>query len=839
MQKSNNFNHSNNCQFSIVNCQLNKMFAEVILPLSLSKTFTYRLNDAEAAFLKPGMRVAVPFGKSKMYTALVTEIHDREPQLYEAKNIEQILDEKPIVTQIQIDHWFWIASYYMCAIGDVYRGAMPSALLLESETTISLKTDISLDEQELTDDEFLLFEALQYQSSLKLQDAAAIVNRKHVFPLVRNLMQKGIVAIYEEMLETYTPKLVRYIKLYPDYAEEKALVTLLDTLKNASKQRELLLQYFQITSTDKKPLSVKKLLETSGASQASVKSLVDKGIFEEYHLQHDRVIFQGETSDRELVLSRAQQTAFDAINAEFENKDVCLLHGVTSSGKTEIYIKLIEYYIDEKKNVLYLLPEIALTTQLVSRLQKHFGDKVSVFHSKFSNNERVEVWNRVLEDSLKAQIVIGARSALFLPFQNLGMIIVDEEHEQTFKQQDPAPRYHARDAAIVLANSHNGKVLLGSATPSLETYFNAQSGKFGLTEITERYGNVMMPEIILTDLKDKYFRKRMTGHFSDTLIEEIQLALSLGEQVILFQNRRGYSPVVECMTCGHVPNCQNCDVSLTYHKYKNQLRCHYCGYSMAKPTNCHQCSSIDLTTKGFGTEQIQQELESIFPSAKTGRMDQDTTRGKFGFEKIIDSFKNREIDILVGTQMLAKGLDFDNVSLVGIMNADNMLYYPDFRAFERSYQMMAQVSGRSGRSAKRGKVIIQTYNPNHNIIQQVTHNDYIGMYKEQLYDRHIYKYPPYFRLVKLTLKHRDYEKLKAGSFWLYEMMRQHLDMPVLGPEEPAISRIRNEYIRTIMVKIPQNLPLGSTKKTIQRILNSFETVAQYRAIKVVLNVDFY
>jgi primosomal protein N' (replication factor Y) len=421
----------------------------------------------------------------------------------------------------------------------------------------------------------------------------------------------------------------------------------------------------------------------------------------------------------------------------------------------------------------------------------------------------------------------------------LGIIIVDEEHEQTFKQQDPAPRYHARDAAIVLANAHQSKVLLGSATPSIETYFNAQLGKYGLVTVTERFGKVQMPEIELVDLKDSYFRKRMKGHFSNTLVDAITEAFALGEQVILFQNRRGFSPVLECMTCGHVPQCQHCDVSLTYHKFKNQLRCHYCGYTMAKPTNCHSCSSVHLTTKGFGTEQIELELAELFPTKNIKRMDQDTTRGKYSFEKLIDSFKNREIDVLVGTQMLAKGLDFDNVSLVGIMNADNMLYHPDFRAFERSFQMMTQVAGRAGRSEKRGKVIIQTYNPVHNIIQQVTNNDYIGMYNEQLYERQIYKYPPYFRLIKLTLKHRDFEKLKEGTLWLYQVLRQNFEIPILGPEEPAINRIRNEYIRTIMIKIPSNQPLQGTKKTIQKVLNSFDVVAQYRSIKVTVNVDFY
>ncbi|MFV8346381.1 replication restart helicase PriA [Flavobacterium sp. ZB4P13] len=819
-------------------------FVEVILPLSLAKTFTYSVSEAEFHYVKIGMRLAVPFGKSKIYTALVIEIHQNKPSLYEAKEIHQILDEKPIVTEIQIAHWQWIASYYMCAIGDVYRGAMPSALLLESETVISripiaIGTDLFVDTSLLSDDEFLVYEALQQQSSLKVQDIISILNKKNIFPVIQKLIDKNILVLQEEIQETYKPKLIRYVRLHPKYESNDGLSELLETLKSANKQKEIVLNYFQLSATEKKPIAVKKLVEAANSSSAIVKALIEKEIFEDYFLQEDRVNFTGKIREDQLQLSLAQQKAFEEIKESFIQKEVCLLHGVTSSGKTEIYIKLIEEYLETGKQILYLLPEIALTTQLVGRLRTYFGNKVAVFHSKYNNNERIEVWNQVLVNSEKAQVVIGARSSLFLPFYNLGFIIVDEEHEQTFKQVDPAPRYHARDAAIVLAHSHKAKVLLGSATPSIETYFNAKSDKFGLVEISERFGNVMMPNIELVDLKDKYFRKKMTGHFSDVLIEEINIALSLGEQVILFQNRRGYSPVIECMTCGHVPQCQQCDVSLTYHKHKNQLRCHYCGYTMAKPTHCHSCSSVDLTTKGFGTEQIEQELVSIFPNSKIGRMDQDTTRGKFGFEKIIDSFKNREMDILVGTQMLAKGLDFDNVSLVGIMNADNMLYHPDFRAFERSFQMMTQVAGRAGRSEKQGKVVIQTYNPNHNTIQQVTNNDYLGMYKEQLYDRQIYKYPPYFRIIKLTLKQRDFDKLKEGSMWLYQVMSQNLNIPVLGPEEPAISRIRNEYIRTIIIKIPQNTSIVNTKKTIQKMLNSFEAVAQYRAIKVTSNVDFY
>ncbi len=823
-------------------------FIEVLLPLSLPKTFTYRVSENEFFFIKKGMRVAVPFGKNKIFTALVIDLHQEEPTLYEAKEIHEILDEKPIVNEFQINHWFWIASYYMCNIGDVYRGALPSALLLESETIISQNQETFVDAVSLSDDEFLIYEALQHQSSLKIQNIIDIVNKKSVLPIIQKLINKNIISLQEEIQHEYKPKLVKYIRLHEQYQKEENLIALLDSIKS-EKRKNLLLQYFQFQAQERQPISVKFLTETAKTSSAVVKALLDKQIFEEYYIQEDRVNFEKNKIEKELTLSLAQKQAFDEIEVSFEKKEVALLHGVTSSGKTEIYIKLIENYIALGKQVMYLLPEIALTTQLVSRLTAHFGNKVAVFHSKYSNNERVEVWNQVLNSSEKAQVVVGARSALFLPFNNLGLIIVDEEHEQTFKQQDPAPRYHARDAAIVLANLHQAtrgkdelggaKVLLGSATPSIETYYNATSGKFGLITLKERFGKVQMPEIELVDLKDSYFRKKMKGHFSQTLIEEITEAFTNNEQVILFQNRRGFSPVLECMTCGHVPQCPQCDVSLTYHKYKSQLRCHYCGYSMAKPTNCHVCSSVDLETKGFGTEQIELELAELFPQKNIKRMDQDTTRGKYSFEKIIDGFKNREIDVLVGTQMLAKGLDFDNVSLVGIMNADTMLYHPDFRAFERSFQMMTQVAGRSGRAEKRGKVIIQTYNPLHNIIQQVTNNDYEGMYKEQLYERKIYYYPPFYRLIKLTLKHRDFEKLKEGSMWLYQVLNQNLLIPVLGPEEPAIGRIRNEYIRTIMIKIPGDASIQGTKKTIQKILNSFDLVSQYRTIKVTVNVDFY
>ncbi|WP_374402149.1 primosomal protein N' [Flavobacterium sp.] len=813
-------------------------FIEVVLPLAVSKTFTYQVSEAEFNYIQIGMRVAVPFGKTKIYTALVLDKTNTPPQLYEAKEIHQILDEKPVVNLHQIEHWKWIASYYMCSLGEVFRSALPSGYILESETIISAKADQDIHSDELKDDEYLILEALKTQSSITIQDVIKIVGKKTVFPVINRLLAKGALVLQEEISEQYKPKLVRYIRLQEEFLQQERLAELLEMLSKAKKQRELVLHYFQLQAREKAPISVKKLIETSGSSAAIVKSLVDKTIFEEYYIAQDRVAFDKD-DDSQFTLSEAQQLAFDSIQENFKSFDVNLLHGVTASGKTEIYIKLLEQYIKEGKQVLFLLPEIALTTQLVQRLTAYFGNEVAVFHSKYTNNERIEVWNQVLENSPKAKVVIGVRSALFLPFSNLGCIIVDEEHEQTFKQHDPAPRYHARDAAIVLAKQHGAKVVLGSATPSLETYYNVQAKKYGLTELKVRYGNVVLPEIQLVDLKDKYFRKKMSGHFSDELLEEITKTLSKGEQVILFQNRRGFSPYVECMTCGHVPHCPSCDVSLTYYKFKNQLRCHYCGHSIANPTHCHSCQSVDLTTKGFGTEQIEMELKTLFPEKNIGRMDQDTTRGKFGFEKIIDSFKNREIDVLVGTQMLAKGLDFDNVTLVGILNADNLLNQPNFRAYERAYQMMMQVSGRAGRSEKKGKVVIQTYNPYHNTIQQVLGNDYMGMYKEQIYERQNFKYPPFFRLVKLTLKHRDFDKLKEGSMWLYNVLSQNLDMPVLGPEEPAINRIRNEYIRTIMVKIPVQKHLGNTKKNIAKVLMSFETVPQYRSIKVKVDVDVY
>lgn len=814
-------------------------FINVILPIPLEKSFTYAITKAEADFLTPGIRVSVPFGKTKIYTALVLEIHNEAPLVYEAKDIHQILDETPIVTAEQLQHWKWIANYYMCTLGDVMRAALPNAFILESETVISKNEAMVVNDEDLKDDEFIVYEALHHQSSLKIQDLMSILDKKNVLPVIKRLLEKNAITVQEEIYEKYKPKLVKYVKLSPKFSSEKALQELLSDLSRAPKQRDVIMTLFSISAQTKKPVKVSDVSSESGASSASIKSLIDKGVLEEYHIQTDRVQYSGDENEDSKRLNEHQEKALSEIVESFENQNITLLHGVTSSGKTEIYVKLIETQLMSKKQVLYLLPEIALTTQLVERLQNYFGEQVAVFHSKYSSQERVEVWNHVLNNSPKAQVILGARSSVLLPFQNLGLVIVDEEHESSYKQFDPAPRYHARDTAIVLASIFRSKTLLGSATPSLESYYNCKQGKYGFVELNQRYNDVLMPDIELIDIKDKLKRKRMQGHFSDRLQEEMAETLKDGYQIILFQNRRGFSPIVECHTCGHSPQCPNCDVSLTFHQYKNQLRCHYCGYNTVMHKTCEACGSVEIDSKGFGTEQVEQEARALFPEHNVARMDLDTTRGKYGYEKIITALEQGEIDILVGTQMLTKGLDFRNVKLVGIMNADNMLNFPDFRAHERSFQLMTQVSGRAGRTEERGKVLIQTYNPYHNILQQVSTNNYVQMYEEQMNERHIYKYPPVYRMIKITLKHKDYNRVNIGADWYVRSLRTVFDTYVLGPEFPPVARIRNQYLKHILVKIPQKQSLPKTKEAIIKINNSFLSVKDFRAIRVILNVDNY
>ena len=783
------------------------------------------------------MRVAVPFGKSKIFTALVYEIHQIAPTAYEAKEIHQILDEKPIITLKQLKHWQWIADYYMCSVGEVMRASVPTAFLLESETLVS-KNDSLEEELLLEDDEYLIMEALEQQSDIKVQEISKLLDKKNVFPVLDKMLQKDLIRIKEEIFQEYKPKLISYIRVNESYDNEEKLHVMLNELQRAKKQYDAVLTYFSLHTTSKKPVKVKELQKKSNTSSAVIKALVEKNIFEIYHLQTDRITFDKDTNPLK-ELSEEQNISLSEIQDSFEKHDVTLFHGVTSSGKTEIFAHLIQDVLAAGKQVLYLMPEIALTTQIISRLQHFFGDKISVFHSKYSVNERVEVWNNVLENKSKAQVILGARSSLLLPYSNLGLIVVDEEHETSYKQFDPAPRYHARDAAIVLANMHKAPVLLGSATPSVESFYNAKQKKYGYVALNRRFGNVLLPEIELIDIKEKHRKKQMNGHFSDRLLTMIQDALNEKEQVILFQNRRGFSPVVECTTCGVAPQCPNCDVSLTYHKFRNELRCHYCGYHRGLPKVCPACENPTLDTKGFGTEQIELELESLFPDFKVGRMDFDTTKGKYGYHKIIDAFQSREIDILVGTQMLSKGLDFNNVSLVGILNADNMLNFPDFRAHERSYQLMVQVSGRAGRAKKRGKVGIQTFNPYHQILQQVTTNDYEKMYFDQLNERYQFHYPPIVRLIKITLKHKDFNKVDKASSWLGKSLTNSFSENVLGPTSPSVSRIRNQHLKTILIKLPTDKSIKQSKDIIHRIMDSFQSIAEFRSVRLVLDVDTY
>jgi primosomal protein N' (replication factor Y) len=850
------------------------LFVDVILPLSVPNLYTYRVPFDWNESIAIGQRVVVQFGRGKLYSALVRRIHETPPQQYAAKYIESILDDTPIVNEKQFALWDWMCSYYMCTIGEVMVAALPGGLRLSSETKLILNQGYKeqLATIELTDKEFLILDALEIREVLTLNEVSDIIEQKTVYPIIKLLIEKGIVIIQEELKEKFKPKIETFIRLAEQLDNEEQLKLIFESLeKKASKQLDVLMAYLKLSDRySKQPKDVKKkdVLKLVEGAEASIKGLVKKNIFELYECEVGRLTAY-ETENKVSQLNENQQQVLDSINNQFGNntsegttkseiKDVILLHGVTSSGKTEIYVKLIEQALAEGKQVLYLLPEIALTTQIINRLKKYFGEAVGVYHSKFNENERVEVWNNVLSSKSKVQslndedvsnkttfnaklsnfkLIIGARSALFLPFNNLGLVIVDEEHDTSFKQYDPAPRYNARDAAIYLAHIHKTKTLLGSATPSVESYFNAQEGKYGFAEMTKRFGGIQMPEILISDVKEAAKKKMMKSHFSPMLLDHISLALQNKEQVILFQNRRGFAPQLECDTCAWVPQCNNCDVSLTYHKNTNQLRCHYCGYSIKPPNKCGACGDTTIKMKGFGTEKIEEELAIFYPAAKIARMDLDTTRSKFAHQHIIQDFEDGKIDVLVGTQMVTKGLDFDNVSMVGILNADSMLNFPDFRAFERSYQLMAQVSGRAGRKNKRGKVIIQTQNPDHSIIQNVWNNDYLSMYTNQLLDRKNFNYPPYYRLVEITIIHKDLDLVNGASKSLADDLKQHFASRILGPEFPLVSRIRNLYHKNILLKIERDASVVQAKKIVSDLIVNFKNQPAFKSIRVQIDVD--
>ena len=814
-------------------------YVDVILPLPLERYFTYSINKAESQFLEPGMRVAVPFGKSKIYTAIVYEVHHNNTATYEIKDIEFIIDEKPVVTKDQLKFWNWISNYYLCAIGQVMRAALPKSLLLESETIVLRNESLLIDQEELNDREYLVMEALEERNSLKVQDVMSILDRKSVLPILQKMLDKNYIILQEELYNSYKPKTEKYIYLHDELKDEERLKMILEELTRAPKQRDAVMTLFMMQAGNSRPVSKKQLMERANVTSAVIKSLVLKEIVVEIEEEVDRVLDKKEDGALLYTLNEEQSQALKKIESYFQESKTVLLHGVTSSGKTQLYVQLIKDQLEKGNQALYLLPEIALTTQLITRLKNFFKHQVLVYHSRYNLNERLEVWNHVL-NATEPYVIIGARSSLLLPFKKLGLIIIDEEHETSFKQFDPAPRYHARDAAIVLGHFKKASVLLGSATPALESYYNASTGKYRIVELKKRYGNVLMPEINIVDIKEKHKRKKMNGHFSDTLIDHMQEAFRDKKQVILFQNRRGYAPIMECNTCGNAPQCPNCDVSLTYHQYKGQLRCHYCGYHTFVPKECPSCSSPAMDTKGFGTEQIEQEFRMIFPNHKVARMDLDTTRGKNSYQKLIHEMDTGAIDCLVGTQMLTKGLDFRNVSLVGVMNADSMLNFPDFRAHERCFQLLTQVSGRAGRTNERGKVLIQSYNPDHRILQQVSSYDYKNMYEEQIEERYQFKYPPFQRLIRITFKHRDYQTTLDSSTWFVNALNQipH-GVTVLGPEFPPVSRIRNLYNIHVIIKLAKNQSPEQVKGYIMKVKRSFESIKQYRSVRCNIDVDAY
>jgi len=814
------------------------LFVEVILPLAIAKNYTYRvpfhLNE-EAAI---GKRAVVQFGKSKLYTAIIASIGKQAPEKYEAKYLIEILDDRPVVSGRQLQFWQWLAEYYMCTVGEVMNAALPSALKLASETKVVLNKGFEFDRTALHDKEFMIVEALELQPELTVGDIAKLLGQKTVMPILKLMFEKNIINISEEVSERYKPRKKIFIKLNSIYNDPDNLKELFPILeKRAPKQADALLAYIKL-ARHQKHISKSELVEESGAGDASIKSLIEKEVFVAEERNVSRLYFDEDEFSSDFLLSENQQNALNEIKEQFQQKDVVLLHGVTSSGKTQIYIRLIEDMINSGRQVLYLLPEIALTTHIIERLRQYFGSSIGVYHSRFNDNERVEVWQKVLNHEYK--VVLGARSSVFLPFDDLGMIIVDEEHETSYKQFDPAPRYNARDAAIYLANSYHSKVLLGSATPSFETYYNARTHKYSLVELSERFGGVELPLTEVVSIAEETKKKTMQSHFTSVLMEDMVKALSNKEQVILFQNRRGYAPLLICRTCAYTPKCINCDVSLTYHKSSGKLHCHYCGYREDAPSICPACGSTHLEYKGFGTEKVEDELTMLLPEARISRMDLDTTRSKNSLQNILNDLEEKRIDILVGTQMVAKGLDFSDITVIGIINADSLLKYPDYRANERSFQMLAQVSGRAGRRGKQGKVVIQTYDPNHRVIKQVIENDYKDLYLTEMEERRSFKYPPFYRIINLDIKHKSADILYNQAEYLAAELRKSFGDRVIGPEVPLISRIRNYYIKSIMLKFEKDgVSINRVKAIIRDIITQFQTTKLSKGSVIQPDVDPY
>jgi primosomal protein N' (replication factor Y) len=812
------------------------LFIEVILPLSLSKNYIYRVPFHLNEHIAAGKRVIVQFGKNKIYTALIKSISQTAPELYQAKYIIDVIDEHPVVNMQQFQFWDWMSAYYLCNEGDVMSAALPAGLKLASETIIILREEINREELAVTDKENLLIIALEKQKRLTVDQISGLLGQKTVFPIIRSLLDKEIIYIAEEVVEKYKPLLKSYITLNPFYKEEGNFRQLFEVLERAPKQLDALLAYIKLSKSGTE-ISKQQLLEESNCGQGALKSLLEKDIFSLYKKRVSRLQDESDDLILNFKLSEAQGTALAKIQAEFLEKEVVLLHGITASGKTQVYIRLIEQAIADGGQVLFLLPEIALTTQIVERIKRYFGDAIGVYHSKFNDNERVEIWNNVING--KFRIVLGARSSVFLPFSNLKLIVVDEEHESSYKQNEPSPRYQARDAAVYLAHLHGAKIVLGSATPSIESYYNALNNKYGLVTLSERFGGVELPVQQVVSISEETKRKKMVSYFSSVLIDDITATLEKKEQVILFQNRRGYATILICKTCGFAPKCVNCDVSLTFHKSSGKLHCHYCGYHESSMNICPACGSVHIEQKGFGTERIEEELSLIFPDVKIARLDVDSTRTKNSLQKIIGDFQEKKTDILIGTQMVAKGLDFDNVTLIGVINADTLLNYPDFRAFERSYQLLSQVAGRAGRRDKQGKVCIQAYDDDHRIIKQVVDNNYLEMYNDEIAERKQFHYPPFTRLIFINVKHKDANLLNAAAAHFATLLRAQLGTRVLGPEQPLVSRIRNYYIKQLIIKSDKTTAIQKVKTILKQTIIDFNSEKAYKGVIIQVDVDPY
>ncbi len=819
-------------------------FVDVLLPLALPETYTYRVPYAMNSQIAVGQRVVVQFGKKRIYSAIVKKIHQKAPDFPSVKYILDIIDNQPVVDEKQMRFWEWIAEYYMATEGEVMNAALPTAMKLASETRILLNPDFKGDLNSLSDKEFLIFEALEKNTVLTLTEVSAIVELKQVVGLLKSMLAKGVILEEEEMREKFVPRKETYIYLNEIYIDKEEINGLMDALeKRAPAQLNLLLGYIQLSDFFGKellPVSKKALMHRSNGSEAAFKALVDKKVFNAESIIVSRLSQSPKTQKAEtIILSEKQNEVLQSIREKFKDVPVQLFHGVTGSGKTEIYMRHISEMISQGKQVLYLLPEIALTGQIINRLQRFFGGRVGVYHSKYSQNERVEVWNKQLSETDSFDIIVGARSAIFLPYKRLGLVIVDEEHDSSFKQFDPAPRYHGRDAAIYLAMIHKANCLLGSATPSIETYYKAQTGKYGFTELKERYHDVQLPDIKLVNTVEANKNKAMKSHFSTELLDAVGEALKKREQVILFRNRRGFSLRVVCDSCQWSPECKNCDVTLTYHKHVQMLKCHYCGYSISVPERCPACGGKKLRLSGYGTEKVETELPIFFPEANIARMDLDTTRGKESYMQIIRDFEEKRVDILVGTQMVSKGLDFDNVGLVGVLNADSLISFPDFRSAEKSYQMLTQVSGRAGRKNQQGKVIIQTAMPENAVIQDVIHHDYEALYYRIIKDRETFRYPPLYRLIRISVKHKMSPLLNEVSQLFANKLREKLGDRVIGPEYPLVGRIKNLFIKDIIIKFEQDASRKFVKDFIRTCIEDIHKNTDYRQVQFHVDVDPY